>query len=95
MGKVSVYSQTWILPKINLILKEKYGERKKEGEMEGRKKERQECKGRKGGTGRGREGGRKEGRDFFLSLIGPQQMCNFMSSFIRDLRTYSSSPTSF
>ena len=95
MGKVSVYSQTWILPKINLILKEKYGERKKEGEMEGRKKERQEYKGRKGGTGRGREGGRKEGRDFFLSLIGPQQMCNFMSSFIRDLRTYSSSPTSF
>ena len=59
MEKVSVYSQTWILPKINLILKENYGERKKEGEMEGRKKERQEYKGRKGGTGWRRQRGSK------------------------------------
>jgi len=60
----SLSIDSWILPKINLILKEKYGERKKEGEMEGRKKERQEYKGRNGGTGRGREGGRKEGISF-------------------------------
>ena len=56
MGKVSMFSQTWILTKINLILKEKQREK---GRRDGGKEERQEHKGKKGG--RVREEGKKEG----------------------------------
>ena len=62
MGKVSICTQTWILPKINKF--ERKAQRRKEGQMEGRQKEKQEYKGRKGGRGRMREGGRKEGTSF-------------------------------
>lgn len=49
MGKVSICTQTWILPKINKF--ERKAQRRKEGQMEGRQKESYITKGGKEGGG--------------------------------------------
>ena len=49
MGKVSIRTQTWILPKINLSLKEKHGEGRTDRWREGRKKSRKTKGGKEGG----------------------------------------------